>query len=119
MTEAEIMKAWECCIEKRDLKQCNNYDCPLQYKTSTFAECKKMLVESVLDLINRKNAENEKLNFENLQMIASIKGLKAEAIKDVLQRARGKVCCIPQHHFTLEQVLCDIDQIAKEMGVEL
>ena len=42
--------------------------------------------------------------------------VRAEAIKEVLQRARGKVCCIPQHHFTLEQVLCDLDQIAKEMG---
>lgn len=95
LTEAEIMKALECCIERRDLKQCNNYDCPLQYKTSTFYECKKMLVESALDLINRKNAENERLEALSkhhqtlINMLnEGIAEARAEAIKEFAERVK-------------------------------
>jgi hypothetical protein len=117
MTEAEIMKALECC-------NTNNYDdcceCPLYYE----ADCAFPLAVNCLELINRKNAEIERATKEvdRLSQVVlyhdgQISDARAEAIKEVLQRARGKVCCIPRHHFTLEQVLCDIDVIAKEMGV--
>ena len=120
-SEAEIMKALECCKTDNCGKHCPFYE---------YADCMDRLDNLLLDLINRKNAEIEeyKERFEmldsNSQMAigyadALEERARAEAIKEVLQRARGKVCCIPQHHFTLEQVLCDIDQIAKEMGVEL
>ena len=119
MTEAEIMKALECCSKVAD-EGCA--ECPLCRK-----DCFKLNLEKLaLDLLNRKNAEIERLakEVDRLSQVVlyhegQIADAQAEAIKEVLQRARGKVCCIPQHHFTLEQVLCDIDQIAKEMGVEL
>ena len=99
------------------------------------------MTETDLDLLNRKNAENENyshniktmtdsiykmqkrievLNYENLQMVASIKGLeekaRAEAIKEFVNRLKlefGDDWC------QLECGFAELDQIAKEMGVEL
>ena len=73
------------------------------------------LFHEMLDLINRKNAKIEKLNFENLQMVASIKGLRAEAIKEFAERVKEKQYLDGVYVVDVK----DIDQIAKEMGVEL
>lgn len=62
----------------------------------------------------------ERLNIENLQMIASIKGLeeraRAEAIKEFAERLKAEFIdgwgCI-------EFCVDELEQIAKEMGVEL
>ena len=101
------------------------------------------MTETDLDLLNRKNAENENyshniktmtdsiykmqkrievLNYENLQMLASIKGLeeraRAEAIKEFAERVK-------RYYSHLKEGSCGasigyyVDQIAKEMGVEL
>ena len=78
-----------------------------------------------IDLINRKNAKIERLNFENLQMIASIKNLKAEAIKEVFAKVKGSsnkmdlICsgALVRREYTITKE--SLDQIAKEMGVEL
>ena len=127
LTEAEIMKALE---DQKDLFLANG-----------------VFVRDALDLINSKNEKLRQCSFEHKELMKKVdrqkaeiekwqqvnfdlcmaggkllherKTIRAEAIKEVLQRARGKVCCIPQQHFTLEQVLYDLDQIAKEMGVEL
>lgn len=78
---------------------------------------------AVIDLINRKNAEIERLNFENLQMIASIKGLeeraRAEAIKEVLQKVEKLKYPNPMTMIGTLIYGEDFDKIAKEMGVEL
>lgn len=125
MTEAEIMKALECC-------EAYNYDACSECPFNRNADCAFAVATNCLDLLNRKNAENEKLNFENLQMIASIKNLKAEAIKEFAERVikEGEKNV---DYYTPEG--CDlffrngtscgyvvmkntIAQIAKEMGVE-
>lgn len=119
MTEAEIMKALECCIDK-DYK-CN--ECPL------YVDCEReVIAKHSLDLINRKNAENEKLSMEIDELIiakdqlfdeaeALIKKARAEAIKEFAERLKEKY----KMHFGKEwnAVYNPIDQIAKEMGVSL
>lgn len=56
MTDNEIIKALECCLPQNGKRNCD--DCP-------YAECEKgcadKLTKDCLDLINRQNAEIEKL----------------------------------------------------------
>ena len=120
LTEAEIMKALETISkELADVTEFQLIEPHNVRKISYF--CK-----DVIDLINRKNAEIGKLNFENLQMLASIKGLeervRAEAIKEFAERAKKQKYQSSdwshgEHPFVVEED--DIDEIAKEMGVEL
>ena len=57
MSDAEIIKALECC------KNLNCYECPKQ--GNIFAEeCDVELCEEAVDLINRKDAEIERLKEE-------------------------------------------------------
>lgn len=53
MTESEIMKALECCYNAK----CS--ECPYEIR------CIKTMAKDSLDLINRKNAEIERLRKEN------------------------------------------------------
>ncbi len=108
MTEAEIMKALE---DQKGVFLANG-----------------VFVRDALDLINRKNAENEEMSMEIDELIiakdqlfdeadALIKKAKTEAIKyfagivkfktdEKILYGKGAICRI-------------LDQIAKEMGVEL
>lgn len=111
MTEAEIMRALK---KQRDKVVAN-----------------EVFVFEVIALINRKNAEIdelqhektelqheiEKLNFENLQMVASIKGLKAEAIKSYSAELLGKYCRYDEDG---NGFVCDTDiyNLARHMEVE-
>ena len=116
MTEAEIMKALECCKTDNCGKHCPFYE---------YADCMDRLDNLLLDLINRKNAENEKLSMEIDELIiakdqlfdeaeALIKKARAETIKEFGERLM-QMCDEPNWCVWLS----DIDQIAKEMGVEL
>ena len=154
MTETEIMKALECC-SKPVGEDCN--ECPLHKE-----DCLKVNIEELaLDLINRKNAENEKLCAEIDELIiakdqlfdeaeALIKKARAEAIKEVLGEITTEIEEALRNNFKVRQerqdkvtkgggnvfgdeIICTIDgkisalmgigyfvdQIAKEMGVEL
>ena len=90
LTEQEIMKALECCI----LGDCQG----CYYGDTDQRHCKDDLMQNALDLINRKNAEIERA--------------RAEAIKEFAERVK----MLNNTNLILwnEQ----IDQIAKEMGVE-
>ena len=113
LTEAEIMKAFECC--KGNFVLCE--ECAY----NSVKHCNYFVCDDVFDIINRKNAEIEKLNFENLQMIASIKNLKAEAIHEFAERLKSDIFKTQVDSYTSAYVIGDddIDQIASEMGVEL
>jgi hypothetical protein len=127
MTEAEIIKAMECCIKAEAWGDCKRLGCPAltkqgcrfylrtddDYENTIYIE----ILKDALDLLNRKNAENAKLNFENLQMVASIKGLEARAIKEFAERVKAK--CYTNNYCESVVRESDLDQIAKEMGVEL
>lgn len=111
LTEAEIMKALECC-KSRETGKCDRCILSLQGR-----ECKN-LTFFILDLINRKNAEIEeyKERFEmldsNSQMAigyadALEERAKAEAIKEFAERVSKEL--------KIDKFF--LDQIAKEMGV--
>jgi hypothetical protein len=120
MTEAEIMKALEWCELFTDNIVLSNK----KGEKFTFALQSLQTIKQVLKDYNSKNAKIEKLNFENLQMLASIKGLKetarAEAIKELLTQADKKMIVVNSAD-GLETAYLEDDllQIAKEMGVEL
>jgi hypothetical protein len=112
MTEAEIMKALECCGNQLDCVGCECVEnCPQDINE---------LNGLAFDLINRKNAENEKLCGEVDELIiakdqlfdeaeALIEKARAEAIKEFAERVK-------------EEIKIDkffLAQIEKEMGVEL
>ena len=47
-------------------------------------------VSQLLDLINRQNAEIERLTVENLQMVASIKRLEHNAVKEFAKTLKAR-----------------------------
>lgn len=91
MTEAEIMKALECC--KKPL--CDNCkECPQQGKGHN-VDCVGELMVDALDLINRKNAEIKRLTslaeLGNMRVndyrVMRDRALKAEAMNERLEKA--------------------------------
>ena len=85
MTDNEIIKALECC--KKD--DCDN--CP-----NDFGNCYANLAACSLDLINRKQAENEELRIENQSLRSAANSYKlhynkarAEAIKEFAERLKN------------------------------
>lgn len=65
MNDNDIIKALEYC-EKR--YPCTNF-CPMFYNgTATKSDCRRMLHENALDLINRQKTEIEKLRKENTEL---------------------------------------------------
>lgn len=95
MTDNEIIKALECCVKTEFISDCA--------KCEMFAfDCKDILIENALDLINRQKAKNESLKvdlakcsirLDNLYKTAD--EIKSEAIKEfahfVIDRSRNGV----------------------------
>lgn len=80
MSDNEIKKALECCVKSLSSDSCN--ECPL----NTTKECDKDLLaieKYALDLINRLQAENERLSKITRPLIAEI---KAEAYKEFCEK---------------------------------
>lgn len=110
MTDEQIVKALECC------KIGNCDDCPFY---GVKEDCEVELPEEALDLINRKKAENERLEDENytlknkieirdnlIEQLGSdidikyntiytmrekLKNSKSEAIKEFAERLKNKI----------------------------
>ena len=136
-TDEQIIKALECCVKTEFISGCA--------KCEMFAfDCKDILIENALDLINRQKAEKERLEDENytlknkieirdnlIEQLGSdidikyntiytmrekLKNLKSEAIKDFAKRLK-------KHNFVdnlsldgKETVYVDdIDNLVKEM----
>lgn len=85
MTDAEIIKALECCCSN-NIDSCE--ECPIKIECYTETiDCKK----EALDLINRQKAEIERLQKENNQFADIGKmysEIKAEAIKEFAERVK-------------------------------
>lgn len=134
MTDDEIIKALECC-DFTDIKDCE--ECPLYH---TF-DCSFVIIDKTLDLVNRQNAEIERLKQENKEycednrIIAyqrnqrdkeiralhnQLNGLnfmdkqiKSEAIKEFAERLKEK-----KIQSTLDNRICTMEMInnlVKEM----
>ena len=85
MKDNEFIKALECSLS--DNPPC--YRCKYDGDTTTVDECMGKLMKDALDLINRKNAENERLNGENKAFGEIIKKQDDEISvlrKDLLKR---------------------------------
>ena len=114
MTEAEIMKALECCIKSNHFGECFENGCPLVNEEG----CKvgeETLYPHLFDLINRKNAEIA--GFKTL----TNKTFVARIIREFLEKAKSKAKkgrgFLGNAYYSVS--VDDLDQIAKEMGVEL
>lgn len=90
MNDLEIKKALECCSTYHDVRSCKN--CPLDGK------CEPNLLEQyALDLINRKDQENENLKAEIQELKTEInmfrgydEEIKAEAYKECIEKVKEK-----------------------------
>lgn len=83
MTDNEIIKALECCVKTEFISDCA--------KCEMFAfDCKDILIENALDLINRQKAEIERLQKHNLVVARKHydDGIKefAEKVNELLER---------------------------------
>lgn len=111
LTDNEIKKALECCVKSLSSDSCN--ECPL----NTTKECDKDLLaieKYALDLINRLQAENERLSKITRPLIAEI---KSEAVKEFAERLKEKSFqSFGNYGITRDVVeVCDIDNLVKEI----
>lgn len=129
MTDEQIIKALEhcsgsiqyCCQDCPFYEQCENDDELVKYALDLVNRQKETIQnqdEMIRALINAQETlqkETERLNFENLQMVASIKNLKSEAIKEFAEGLKYKIAKTP---FVEDITLTScIDDFVKEMGV--
>jgi hypothetical protein len=129
MTELEIMKALECCSNNVLYENC--LSCPYEKYLEKGHTCIILVTKSTLALLNRKNAEIEKLCGEVDELIiakdqlfdeaeALIKKARAEAIKEFAIRLAMHFGTYTENDSVrVVDLFRLIDQIAKEMGVEL
>ena len=106
MNDSEIIKALECCY-KDDCDSCPN----------NFGNCNANLAKEALDLINRQQAEIERLHSMNqakLDMIydvrAELETAKSEAVSEFAEKLKSMLSF--GRYTSYEQ----IDNPVKEMG---
>lgn len=103
MTDNEIIRALECCANGRCLS------CPLNPKIESVSQCAKMF----LDLINRLEAENERLRkeaewFSDIGKLYS--EIKAEAYKECIEKVKDL-----RRNYTGYALDKKLDNLSKEL----
>ena len=82
MTDNEIIKALECCIKGNHCRS----DCHYDSEDDSCIECTSKLAKASLDLINRQQAEIERLKSDNDILSKNLhnlcKELEAEKIRN-------------------------------------
>ena len=101
LTDNEILKALECC------DNCFCGHCVYQPKIN----CREELSHDVLDLINRLQAENERLK-RHTKMHDEI---KAEAYKECIEKVKEKALSHYFDNVVLSVRIDDLDNLLKEM----
>lgn len=88
-TDSEIKKALECCVGDNDGKNC--FDCPLW----EIDDCQEQLLLDTLDIINRLQAEIERLKadvrFSVYLGYETTNQIKAEAIKEFAKKVNDEI----------------------------
>lgn len=82
MTDNEIKKALECCL---DISPLTCKDCPMFNVTNSTMVCSKIVTKFALDLINRQQAEIEDLN-HSIDTLGRVK----EQLKENLSETEAK-----------------------------
>ena len=126
MTDNEIIKALECCLSSNDLMAC--WKCPavkLNICCDGSTKISNGIVNSVLDLINRQQAEIERLRntvkndfltvTEKLKLSQSeIEEIRTEAIKEFAELV--KLEFYREFDELIPSIMADkIDSLAEEM----
>lgn len=122
MTDAEIIKALECCCEAELKEDCKKLKCP--FFDNEIYNCMNVDDENAmcrysLDLISRQKAEIEKLQKENNQFADIVKlysEIKAEARKEFAERLTDNFC--PMCDYEKWQIEDAVDNLIKEMEGE-
>ena len=82
MTYEQTIKAFEYCMNQNECSSC----CPYDDDEDTNEGCTSKLVEDVLDLIKRQQAEIERLQTEKDNLIRTYKECMTEAVKEFAER---------------------------------
>lgn len=122
MTDNEIIKAWKWHISP---VHCNGMEI-----YSAVVECSRELAENTLSLINRQNAEIERLNIEFQSMRSAANSykmpyetVKSEVIKEFAEKLKENIRNAIDTYYNsygggyyhAEDTIDDIDNLAKEM----
>ena len=132
MTDNDIKKALECCMKSTSRRDCEELHCPAHEKRGCYFDY--MTVEDypvslingisifLLDLINRQQAEIERLERELIEertrrknAVNSYHEAKTEAIKEFIKRFEKNIKDVK---FTIGQtweIQCAIKQTLKDM----
>lgn len=119
MTDIEIIKALECCGNMNECKS----ECALG-DLSGIEYCIHTLMLNALDLINRQQAEIERLKAKKRlylerwgESLDWVKQERAESIKDFAERLKDRwTIASPEPYSTdAAEVLASINILAKEM----
>ncbi len=89
-TDEEVIKALECCVIGIGAV-CQCRECPLYYKTETYSQCKRMLVDGICDLINRQKAEIEEQDRAIINALHRMRQIRAEAIKEFAEKLKKEL----------------------------
>ena len=117
MTDNEIINALECCTTKG--AKCS--DCPA-FKKVDRSDCKKYF-RGAIDIINRQQAEIERLTKETMNMAVTIETCQSEAIKEFWGKLKKHSRKMQSSDFSGEfwdraVLVEDGDNLLKEMVVE-
>lgn len=124
MTDEQIIKALECCVKTEFISDCA--------KCEMFAfDCKDILIENALDLINRQKAEIERMENQSTLLLkkkckdinTARKIIKSEAIKDFAERLKRTSIGLEigddkKFKMTVVSTVA-IDNLVKEMAKEM
>lgn len=110
MTDNEIIKAFRCCYLNED--ECE--ECPC-FKDGHCTDVGDVfnIVKQILDLINRQQAEIERLTKETMNMAITIETCQAEAIKEFAEKLKKEAYLTD--HKVYAVLRDDIDNLVKEM----
>ena len=115
MTDNEIVKALECCIKSSHFGECFKNQCPLVSEKGCKVG-KETLYPYLLDLINRLQAENERLKKGWRTDVILTANAKAEAYKECIEKVKENLMFLPlsamPERFVTESVL---DNLLKEL----
>ena len=139
LTDTEIIKVFECCGKTRTIADCEKMKCPaltngvcgyaLKANSNDEADIHTEMYKDAFDLINRQQAEIERLNNglaiskkETKRYFQSYTTAKSEARKEFAERLKERAEMFTQEvtynpaFWVLAVKVEDIDNLLKEMG---
>ena len=125
MTDEQIIKALECCIESSSPEACNK--CPLKRDNGNISECLEQKEKLSLDLINYQKAEidelRERISYleksidcsrkEYNQLFQKLQHAKSEAIYKLVMRFKDRV--VSKYEYVQVDIFNELDNLVKEM----